>query len=168
MFVNSNVVENAFGFFVSGRFFCVLEVWEMRIAGIEKELSEIERRGNLRSVSDLRMLSATRGVDRSSVVFSDRLNHASIIDGCRISGAKVVVYEHNDMKSQIDRFSHCMLAGLSHDPVERLSEKLEIYLPGDLNHFFFSDSGSVGVEVALKMAMQFNRNRGRTEGKSSR
>ena len=64
------------------------------------------------------------------------------------------------MKSQIDRFSHCMLAGLSHDPVERLSEKLESYLPGDLNHFFFSDSGSVGVEVALKMAMQFNRNRG--------
>lgn len=35
--------------------------------------------------------------DKSSVIFSDRLNHASIIDGCRISGAKILVYEHNDM-----------------------------------------------------------------------
>ena len=69
------------------------------------------------------------------------------------------------MKNQIDKFSHCMLAGLSHDPVEKLSEKLESYLPGDLNYYFFSDSGSVGVEVALKMAMQFNKNRGQNRKK---
>ena len=36
--------------------------------------------------------------DKKSVIFSDALNHASIIDGCRISGAKVIVYKHNDMK----------------------------------------------------------------------
>ncbi|MCR5762598.1 MAG: adenosylmethionine--8-amino-7-oxononanoate transaminase [Treponema sp.] len=69
------------------------------------------------------------------------------------------------MKNQIDKFSHCMLAGLCHDSVEELSEKLESYLPGDLNHFFFSDSGSVAVEVALKMAVQFNRNRGQKRKK---
>ena len=41
------------------------------------------------------------------------------------------------MKEQIDRFSHCMLAGLRHESVEKLSEKLESYLSGDLNYYFF-------------------------------
>lgn len=64
------------------------------------------------------------------------------------------------MKEQIDRFSHVMLGGLTHEPVERLSEQLKAYLPGDLDYCFFSDSGSVAVEVALKMALQFYMNRG--------
>ncbi len=37
-------------------------------------------------------------MDRSCVIFSDALNHASIIDGCRLSGARIVVYRHNDME----------------------------------------------------------------------
>ncbi len=64
------------------------------------------------------------------------------------------------IKSQADRFSHVMLGGLTHEPVRRLSEKLEEWLPGDLDYCFFSDSGSVAVEVALKMALQFYVNRG--------
>lgn len=58
--------------------------------------------------------------DRSSVIFSDRLNHASIIDGCKISGAKVVVYEHNDMNS-----------------LERLLEKTPV--PADCQRFVVTD-----------------------------
>ena len=62
--------------------------------------------------------------------------------------------------SQLNRFAHVMLGGLTHEPVERLSSKLCRWLPGDLDYCFFSDSGSVAVEVALKMALQFSVNRG--------
>lgn len=61
---------------------------------------------------------------------------------------------------QIQQFSHIMLGGLTHEAIEKLSEKLESFLPGELNYYFFSDSGSVAVEVALKMALQYFMNRG--------
>lgn len=61
---------------------------------------------------------------------------------------------------QLDNFAHVMLGGLTHEPAERLAETLADWLPGDLDYCFFSDSGSVAVEVALKMALQFNVNRG--------
>lgn len=66
----------------------------------------------------------------------------------------------NAIKEQADKFSHVMLGGLTHDPVQRLSEKLKDFLPGDLDYCFFSDSGSVAVEVALKMALQYYVNKG--------
>lgn len=62
--------------------------------------------------------------------------------------------------NQVNKFSHVMLGGLTHDPVEKLSNKLKEFLPGDLDYPFFSDSGSVSVEVALKMALQFYMNKG--------
>lgn len=61
---------------------------------------------------------------------------------------------------QVGKFSHVMLGGLMHEPVRRLSDKLQSFLPGDLDYCFFSDSGSVAVEVALKMALQYYVNRG--------
>lgn len=73
-------------------------------------------------------------------------------------------YKHPELNraiiSQAEKFSHVMLGGLTHEPVERLSEKLQSWLPGDLDYVFFSDSGSVAVEVALKMALQYYMNRG--------
>ena len=73
-------------------------------------------------------------------------------------------YNHPEINeainSQLDKFAHVMLGGLTHDNVLKLSDKLASWLPGDLDYCFFSDSGSVAVEVALKMALQFNTNRG--------
>lgn len=73
-------------------------------------------------------------------------------------------YKHPELNeaivSQVNRFSHVMLGGLTHQPAQKLSEKLETFLPGDLNYCFFSDSGSVAVEVALKMALQYYANQG--------
>ncbi len=67
------------------------------------------------------------------------------------------------IKEQADKFSHVMLGGLTHDAVEKLSDKLQEWLPEDLDYCFFSDSGSVGVEVALKMALQYYMNREQSE-----
>ncbi len=78
---------------------------------------------------------------------------------CMIHGYKHPVLSEA-IKRQVDLFSHVMLAGLSHQAVEDLAGKLETWLPGDLNYSFFSDSGSVAVEVALKMALQFYVNQG--------
>lgn len=67
------------------------------------------------------------------------------------------------IKKQADCFSHVMLGGLTHEPVLKLADKLKSFLPGDLDYCFFSDSGSVAVEVALKMALQYYVNRGEME-----
>ncbi len=67
------------------------------------------------------------------------------------------------IKEQADKFSHVMLGGLTHEPAQKLAQKLKDWLPGDLDYCFFSDSGSVAVEVALKMALQYYVNQGDTK-----
>lgn len=78
---------------------------------------------------------------------------------CMIHG-----YKHPELtaaiKEQADKFCHVMLGGLTHEPVEQLSARLQEFLPGDLDYCFFSDSGSVAVEVSLKMALQYHVNQG--------
>jgi adenosylmethionine-8-amino-7-oxononanoate aminotransferase len=64
------------------------------------------------------------------------------------------------MIEQMRRFSHVMLGGLTHEPAEELAKELVRITPCGLNHVFFADSGSVGMEVAMKMAVQFWRNKG--------
>ena len=67
------------------------------------------------------------------------------------------------IQEQAGQFSHIMLGGLTHEPVQKLTDKLRDFLPGDLDYCFFSDSGSVAVEVSLKMALQYYVNRGEME-----
>jgi adenosylmethionine-8-amino-7-oxononanoate aminotransferase len=66
---------------------------------------------------------------------------------------------------QLDVMPHVMFGGLSHEPGYRLAARLAALLPGDLDHVFFSESGSVAVEVALKMAVQFWLNQGKRRSK---
>lgn len=64
------------------------------------------------------------------------------------------------LREQIERMPHVMFGGLAHEPAYRLAARLAKCLPGDLDHVFFAESGSVSVEIAMKMALQFQINRG--------
>jgi adenosylmethionine-8-amino-7-oxononanoate aminotransferase len=61
---------------------------------------------------------------------------------------------------QLKQMPHVMFGGLAHEQALRLAQRLAAMLPDDLSRVFFSDSGSVAVEVAMKMAMQYWINRG--------
>ncbi|MFK0728518.1 MULTISPECIES: adenosylmethionine--8-amino-7-oxononanoate transaminase [Rothia] len=69
------------------------------------------------------------------------------------------------LRAQIDRFSHVMFGGLTHAPAVELAERLVEVTPQGLDHVFLADSGSVSVEVALKLAVQYQRARGRERGR---
>jgi adenosylmethionine-8-amino-7-oxononanoate aminotransferase len=64
------------------------------------------------------------------------------------------------VERQLAEMPHVMFAGLVHEQALRLAQRLAALLPGDLDRVFFSESGSVSVEVAMKMAVQFWINRG--------
>lgn len=64
------------------------------------------------------------------------------------------------MERQLHAMPHVMFGGLVHEPAEILAARLAVMLPGPLNRVFFADSGSVAVEVAMKMAVQFWLNHG--------
>jgi adenosylmethionine---8-amino-7-oxononanoate aminotransferase len=65
------------------------------------------------------------------------------------------------LSSQLQVMNHVMFGGLTHEPAARLAQLLVEVTPAGLDTVFFSDSGSVSVEVAVKMALQFWRSRGR-------
>jgi adenosylmethionine-8-amino-7-oxononanoate aminotransferase len=64
------------------------------------------------------------------------------------------------MRAQMEAAPHVMFGGLAHKPAYTLATRLAALLPGDLNHVFFAESGSVSVEIAMKMAVQYWINQG--------
>jgi adenosylmethionine---8-amino-7-oxononanoate aminotransferase len=101
---------------------------------------------------------ATRG---SRIVLADG---RELVDGIASWWTAVHGYNHphiaGAVADQLARMPHVMFGGLTHAPAERLAARLAALLPGDLDHVFLVDSGSVAVEVALKMAAQLWLNRG--------
>jgi adenosylmethionine-8-amino-7-oxononanoate aminotransferase len=92
-----------------------------------------------------------------------------LIDGmaswwCAIHGYRVAALDRA-IAEQLERTAHVMFGGLTHEPGVRLAERLLQLAPAGLDAVFFADSGSVSVEVAIKLSLQFQRaqgHRGRT------
>ncbi|MGE4063270.1 MAG: adenosylmethionine--8-amino-7-oxononanoate transaminase [Rhodospirillaceae bacterium] len=87
-----------------------------------------------------------------------------LIDGIASWWTACHGYNHPHIRAavtnQLEAMPHVMFGGLAHEPALSLARRLAALLPGDLNRVFFSDSGSVSVEVALKMAVQYWLNKG--------
>ncbi|GEE03300.1 adenosylmethionine-8-amino-7-oxononanoate aminotransferase [Gordonia spumicola] len=111
-----------------------------------------------------------RIVDSASGVHLRFADGSEAIDGMSSWWAAIHGYRHPVLDTaaadQLGRMSHVMFGGLTHEPAARLAERLVRMTPDALRKVFFADSGSVSVEVAVKMAIQYQRGRrlpGRTK-----
>ena len=110
---------------------------------------------------------ATYLVKSASGVHLNLAGDSQVIDGMSSWWSAIHGYNHpvlnKAIQNQLGKMSHVMFGGLTHKPAITLAKTLVEITPENLTKVFFTDSGSVSVEVALKMALQYWHNKGQIE-----
>ena len=98
-------------------------------------------------------------VSSAEGVYLELADGRRLIDGMSSWWTAILGYRHPTLlraaHDQLERLPHVMFGGLTHEPAARLARELLALAPPGLEHVFFCDSGSVSVEVALKLARQY-------------
>lgn len=119
--------------------------------------------------AQMKTLTTPRKVRSAHGVTLELEDGRKLIDGISSWWCIIHGYNHQELNEaaieQLQHFAHVMLGGLTHSPAQELADELVKITPQGLNHVFFSDSGSVGMEVAMKMALQYWFNQGYYEKK---
>jgi adenosylmethionine-8-amino-7-oxononanoate aminotransferase len=110
---------------------------------------------------------ATYLVESANGVHLNLANGSQVVDGMSSWWSAIHGYNHpvlnKAVQNQLGKMSHVMFGGLTHQSAIDLAKTLVAITPENLTKVFFTDSGSVSVEVALKMALQYWHNKGRAE-----
>jgi adenosylmethionine-8-amino-7-oxononanoate aminotransferase len=108
-----------------------------------------------------------RSADGARLRVETPAGERELVDGMSSWWAAIHGYRHPALVAaatkQLDELAHVMFGGLTHEPAVALAQRLVELTPEPLDRVFFSDSGSVSVEVALKMALQYWHSQGRPE-----
>ncbi len=106
-------------------------------------------------------------VRRAEGVYLELYDGRRLIDGMASWWSAIHGYRVPELDAAIERqlrsMAHVMFGGLTHEPAARLAARLLELAPSSMRHVFFADSGSVAVEVAIKMALQFWQAQGQSD-----
>jgi adenosylmethionine-8-amino-7-oxononanoate aminotransferase len=128
-----------------------------------EQLTELDRRRVWHPYAPMPASSPPLIVEKAEGVRLRLAGGRELIDGMSSWWAAIHGYGHPSLdaaaRGQLAKMSHVMFGGLTHEPAVLLCDRLAELAPDGLEHVFLCDSGSVSVEVAVKMCLQYWRSR---------